>query len=281
MKLAIVLFFGVIASCSGGKEIRTNVGSYDKSYSKVSFLPENNLNEQDNAYNSTGITEDEFNEVLDAIEQIYTPIFQSFGAKLVVNRFWSDTTVNAYAEQSGEFWTISMFGGLARREEITKEGFALVACHEIGHHLGGYPFYTGEWASNEGNSDFYSTASCARMIFSDSSQCSFLPTNTPDEISCGAYGQNKTICQRSLAGGLSLGKLLARLNNEKVPSYSTPDMTVVKKTSDTHPKAQCRVDTYKAGAVCSKEWNNKVIPMTGAEMKQNSCAARPKCWFAK
>ena len=30
-----------------------------------------------------------------------------------------------------------MFGGLAGHETITTDAFALVACHELGHHIGG------------------------------------------------------------------------------------------------------------------------------------------------
>jgi hypothetical protein len=276
-----VLILGLF-SCSSPVEPKTNATIDRQTTNFASFMPENDLDHEDGQfYGQTGISEQEFDEVLDGIEQIYTPIFESFGATLVVNRFYSDKTVNAYAEQAGSRWIVSFFGGLARRPEITKEGFALVACHEIGHHIAGYPFYKGEWASNEGNSDFYSTAACARMIFGDSSPCSFLPEqNEQAQANCAlSYGEDNTICQRSLAGGLSLGKLLAALNNERVPSYSTPDKTIVKTTMDSHPKAQCRVDTYRLGAICTKEWNNSIMPKSSAEMRQNSCAERPKCWF--
>jgi len=267
----------------------------NKKISGARFAPENDLYKQDiffldeeKQYSSTGITEYEFNEVLDAIEEIYTPIFRNFGANLVLERNWRDSTVNAYASQSGKSWKVAFFGGLARRPEITKEGFALVACHEIGHHLGGYPFYDdSRWASDEGNSDFYSTAACARMIFGESSPCSFMQDDyarRAEMYECSFNYQNQsqedlTVCQRSLAGGLSLGKLLAKLGNDREPSYSTPDRTVVSRTQHSHPKAQCRLDTYKAGAVCKSEWNNYVMPRNLQEMRNNSCAERPACWF--
>jgi hypothetical protein len=36
-----------------------------------------------------------------------------------------------------------MFGGLARHELVTDDGFMMVVCHETGHHLGGAPRYNG------------------------------------------------------------------------------------------------------------------------------------------
>ena len=66
---------------------------------KVSFAPENDFYKYDNkdSYAATGISEADFNEVLDNVQSIYTPIFKSFGANLVINRAWNDSTVNAYA----------------------------------------------------------------------------------------------------------------------------------------------------------------------------------------
>jgi len=287
-KLNIVIFvLSCVFSCS---EVNNKLPAENISRGHITatFLPDNNLHKQDkkDSYGQLGIAENEFNEVLDAIEQMYAPIFENHGARLVVNRFWDDSTVNAYAEQEGNNWIISMFGGLARRKEITKEGFALVACHEIGHHVGGYPFYSGQWASNEGNSDFYSAAACARMIFADSSPCSFIDEMIIDVAAknqCSKrffYGEDSTICQRTLAGGLSLGKLLATLGGDKLPRYETPDKTEVRKTQESHPRAQCRLDTYKAGAVCKNVWDNDLIPKSSGDMRRNSCPDRPKCWFA-
>lgn len=151
----------------------------------------------------------------------------------------------------------------------------------MGHHLGGFPFYLGSWASNEGNSDFFSTASCARKMFHENSpltyRWSFMKKKNPKPVECG---QDDLVCRISLAAGLSLGSVLAELNGEKIPSYETPSKDRVTKTSDKHPKAQCRTDTYKMGALCNKHWNDEVIPQTIEDMRLNSCKERPACWFA-
>jgi hypothetical protein len=46
----------------------------------------------------------------------------------------------------------------------------LIICHELGHHVGGFPFVSGTpfggyWAATEGQSDYYSTQVCARTMW--------------------------------------------------------------------------------------------------------------------
>src|SRR6478609_7620445 len=88
------------------------------------FMPENNLAPQV-GFEAGGLTEAQFNAVIDKSIQVYSPIFQQFGANFSVERLWSDETVNAYADQSGNNWQVHMYGGLARRAEVTEDGFAM------------------------------------------------------------------------------------------------------------------------------------------------------------
>ena len=188
-----------------------------------------------------------------------------------------------------------MYGGMARRSEITKDGFALVICHELHHHLSGWPIYAGSWAANEGNSDFGATAGCAEKIFSETDPvptptpeptptpkppCPFVPEADATPCKGFSFGGNATVCQRSIDGSISLGKLLAVLGGTKIPSITTPDKTVVTKTSDKHPNAQCRLDTMYLGVICSQKWNYGIIPQSKVEMAMVSCSTRPRCWYA-
>jgi hypothetical protein len=259
--------------------------------SYASFLPENTYSPK-NYFAAGNVTEQDFEDVLEAIREIYTPIFENFGATLSVEGDYSDDTVNAYANQDGKNWQVRFFGGLAKHPYMTKEGFAMVACHEIGHHIGGYPFYQGQKMSNEGNSDYFAAISCARKMFDPASPIWFIgnglwknkkPNPQPQPSTCSSlFLIDKQVCQMTLDAGLSLGKVLADLNKEKLPSYSTPDKTIVKKTADSHPKAQCRLDSYLAGTMCpNEEWSDSKIPRNSVEMKAVSCDNRPKCWFAK
>ena len=100
----------------------------------------------------------EFNRVIDLVYKHYEPVVSNLGKRLVVERNWSDSTVNAYAYPKGDQMRVAMFGGLARHPEVTKDGFMMVMCHELGHHLGGAPMKS--WASNEGQSDYFAANKC-------------------------------------------------------------------------------------------------------------------------
>src|SRR5436190_24325097 len=81
------------------------------------FMPPNNLHEEELA---GGLTEAQFNGVIDRVVASYGSIVQSFGATLTVDRRWTDNTVNASADQpSPTTWQVHMYGGLARRPEVT------------------------------------------------------------------------------------------------------------------------------------------------------------------
>jgi hypothetical protein len=272
------------------------------SVAKADFLPENDLWKEDGLLRASGLTQDEFNKVIDEAEATYAQVFQGFGAKLKVNRLWTDATVNASAVQTGTTWQVNMYGGLARRPEVTRDGFALVLCHEIGHHLGGYPF-SSSWAANEGQSDYFATLACGRLLWSgqDEENARFaadldaIPKAQCDKVWTTTTDRN--LCYRMMAGGKSLADLLSALGGTKA-SWSTPDKSVVKSTNNAHPAGQCRLDTYAAGALCGKDWDAKVIPAKDLGSKRNTkdgeldavqytcntsegltLGTRPTCWF--
>lgn len=241
------------------------------------FMPDNTLSRYDNI-NQTNIAEVEFNSILDKVENIYKPIFKQFGATFVLERAWDDSTVNAYADQQGNNWIVHMYGGMARRQEMNVAGFALVACHEIGHHLGGFPFYSdSSWAANEGQSDYFANFVCAKKVLGGLPLDSI---NANARAKCDSAWPNqeqRDLCYLGISGGQALGNLLGVLGGTGKPNYDTPDLSVVTKTSDEHPRAQCRLDTYLAASICTaKVWNDGVIPRQDGAV----CENRPKCWFA-
>lgn len=267
------------------------------------FLPENDLWKEDNLFQAVGgINQSQFNQVIDEAEAFYRPLIARLGGRLTINRLWPDSNVNASAVQSGADWIVNMYGGMARRPEITKDGFALVLCHELGHHLGGYPFVAG-WAANEGQSDYFATLSCAREIWRDdiNTNASFRKTigAIPRAACDKAWSdtQNQNLCYRIAEGGNALANLLAALGGTRA-SFNTPDRSVVPATYNNHPAGQCRLDTYLAGAVCSKNWDVNIIPARDLGSRKNSMDAerdsvrqtcnmvegfsigfRPLCWF--
>jgi hypothetical protein len=273
---------------------------------EVSFatiLPPNNLHLQDTILGSN-MTEDEFNEILDQAAQVYAPIIsQTHGARLSINSHWEDSTVNASASQFFGTWHVDMYGGLARRPEVTKDGFALVVCHELGHHLAGYPF-SGSWAANEGQSDYFATLSCARNLWAGELEvnASFRETiaQMPKQLCDDTWAEEaeQNLCYRAMEAGHSLANLLGAMKGSDI-AYENTDESVVDSTSHSHPAAQCRLDTYMAGALCGATFNSEFIPGKGLGRKRNSAEAeaeaaehscvrsaghvvgmRPLCWFS-
>lgn len=273
------------------------------------LAPPNNMHLFDRRKSTANITEQQFNQIVDDVVRLWQPIAQAKGVNLVAEKLWDDSTVNASAFQSGRNWYISMYGGLARRPEITPDGFALVVCHELGHHFAGYAFSSGwAWASNEGQSDYFATQTCARYLWGRDQQTNaawrFRENNLSQvaEQKCLAAWPNNTNaqgwCFRAAAASLSTSTLLSVLGSSPAPTFETPDTRVVSRMNSGHPAAQCRLDTYFAGALCTKNLDINIIPGKGnpkgqmsveaeLEAMKHSCGeqegftlgTRPKCWF--
>lgn len=247
------------------------------------FLPPNDMKIPVGDVNARGIDEAAFNRVLDRVEAYYKPVIAAKGAALVVNRLWENPTVNASAQQTGKTWAINMYGGLARHKAVTPDGFALVACHEIGHHIGGYPKIAdwNKWATNEGGSDYFATLKCLRRVLPPAAAESVDPLAKAACASAWSQAADRRLCESGVMAGVSVSSLLAELGGAKQPSLATPDPSVVERTNDRHPAAQCRLDTYLAGAVCGRSADDELSdtqPISGA-CTADGPGTRPLCWF--
>ncbi len=257
------------------------------------FAPENNLyiSADDKAANT--ITEQRFNAVIDRVEAVYKPIVKAKGGNLVVQRNWTDGTVNAYASRSGTTWNVAMFGGLARHQYVTEDGFMMVVCHELGHHIGGAPKKGGfgsAWASNEGQSDYFATLKCMRAILEKDDNETIVSKMQIDASAaqkCEATYKSSNeiaLCKRLAMGGKSLAMLLGDLGGNSNVNFNTPDQSKVSATNHNHPQAQCRLDTYFNGALCDKALSDEVDQ---ADVTKGVClkrdgfteGTRPLCWY--
>lgn len=244
---------------------------------------------------NANIDEEEFNAVIDKVVAIYEPIISAMGETLKVERNWEDGTVNAFASRRGGTWNVAMFGGLARHEAITSDGFALVVCHELGHHIGGAPKKSSvfsSWASNEGQSDYFATAKCLRRVFraDQQSEAVLAKLDVPETVinTCAEQFSeeiDQLICQRGAMAGMSTAKLFQALRNQTTePSFDTPDSKEVTRTDHNHPATQCRLDTYYQGALCHID---ELADVDQRDETKGVCyrahgdiiGLRPLCWF--
>ncbi len=240
-----------------------------------------------------GITETQFNKVIDDVEKIYSPVVARMGGKMDVARLWKDETVNANATRLGKTWHINMYGGLARHPSITMDGFYLVLCHELGHHIGGAPKvgnFLMKWASNEGQADYFATLKCLRNVFlHDDNQKIVNKLKVPDALASACAkthpgATDQAICIRGGMAGASVAGFFAAARKENEAQFDKPDAKVVSRTNDAHPATQCRLDTYFQGALCEKAFTEDV---SQSDEVQGTChgstgytvGIRPLCWF--
>lgn len=230
--------------------------------SNTNFLPENDLWQEDYLESDeSNIDKELYLKILKAGKKVYDPIAKENREKLKVPNYWTNKKVNGACQR---YWglTIRIYGGLARRPEITPEGLVMVMCHEFGHAYAGEPYLNAHKKySAEGLADYYASNTCARMIFEELKLEDYVFPPTPFmEDSCSSFdGEDKEYCLRILVGSKSMATLLAVLMKQDEPDFRTPDQTVVDETLVSYPEtAQCRMDSYFAGAM------NK---------------PKPACWF--
>lgn len=255
------------------------------------FMPENDMSIPVGSKNANSMTEERFNEIIDKVEAVYAPIIKKERrARLKVNRKWTDDTVNASAQQFWKLWIVNMYGGLARHPAVSDDGFALVVCHELGHHLGGAPKNTLPmgWASNEGQSDYFASLKCFRKVFGDDDNAAIISSMNIDAYAaaqCAAQWGNdsdKALCIRAAMAGKSLATLLG--GGTRSVNFKTPDTSVVDSTNNRHPKGQCRLDTYFQGSLCTVPHTTDVSKSdatvgTCNRSKNDQAGVRPLCWY--
>ena len=255
------------------------------------FLPENDMRIPVGIKEVGGISQAQYNEVMDRLEAIYGPIVQAQGGVLQINRLWDNATVNSSAQRQGNRYILNMYGGLARHPAVTQDGETLVACHEMSHHLGGAPKEGGSWASNEGQADYAADLKCMRRMFSDPDSARFTRMEAADPVAQKACRQTykdpreAALCLRIATAGLSVTALFKALHHEvKDPAFDTPDPSVVDATDDDHPATQCRLDTYFQSALCAEPVSEALAdddPTPGAcTLAQGfQVGMRPLCWY--
>lgn len=239
-----------------------------------------------------GLSQEEFNQVIENAQTVLSSeVKEKLNKKLIIEKNWADGTVDAYATRDDDNnAVIVMNGGLARHPLMTKDGFLLLICHELGHHLGGAPkIPRGNsglrgWSSAEGQADYFATSKCLPLFFRSGVD---IKTFDIDQDS-GDYKTALSKCQdnacaRVVLAGLSVSRVFASLmQGNPTPELNSSDSSKVGKTVYNHPRPQCRLDTYMSGALCDL---GPELPFDSVDIKKGAClkdkGARPGCWFSE
>ena len=83
---------------------------------------------------------------------------------------------------------------------------------------------------------------------------------------------------------MASAKLSAALSGSQAPSFDSHDSSVVTKTYERHPAAQCRLDTYMSGDICKVSDSVDVSdrdPDVGVcrNTADEEYGARSRCWY--
>lgn len=262
------------------------------------LLPHNDLyiGVDEKNHKAGGLNHSQYNNIVDKIAAIYEPIIVSLGKKLEVAKLWSSGEVNAYADQVGDTWKIEMHGGLARHEAITLDSFALVICHEFGHHLAGFPkkIRNGRpsWSSAEGQADYFANTKCLRKYFRTQDNLHIVKKlKIPLKVKLLCQEQfseqiDQLICQRASIAGQQTAVLMGMIMGEtSSPGFASTDKKKVVRNYTRHSKSQCRLDTYFSGSLCqvseNQDFDNEDENINACTIKNGfNTGIRPKCWFA-
>lgn len=238
------------------------------------------------------ISRTEFRRLIDQVKRIYLPIFKQQGMDFRIESSWEDDQANAFAGVRGSEKYVLLYGGYARHPLMTKDAFLSVICHEIGHHLGGFPKKTmGSWSSTEGQADYFSTLKCMKLVLKrDPLNTEAEELDVPVDVRKQCLAQfskldDFQVCLRSAKAAEDHGRVLADLSKKgEVVSLLTPAREKVRTLNLKHPDAQCRVDTKLAGALCNV---SPLEPLDDDDETKGTChfnnfhilGTRPECWF--
>lgn len=253
------------------------LSAFQTSYLPTSEIIPKNVN--------SNMTEQEFVDTINDVAAIYKPIAAKFvtpkpydyNVVLYVTPEWRDNTINAFSDQNNAYWYVWIKGGIGRHPAITTLGLVAITCHEIGHHLGGYPKKDRwPWSSAEAQADYFAAHVCMRKVFTTYSHKFKNKLLKEWKYCSGLNQQDATICNLTLSAAQENANLLAAYWKPKmIPNYDTPDTTTAPYTITGYPNPQCRLDSYRYGAFCFKSWDDYSLNDDSA----NYSCERPSCWF--
>jgi hypothetical protein len=278
--LVFLLLFGLkVFSCPvSPEEMKSLIG---RANLKTLVKSENSLSEND------------FKRLIDRVRKIYDPVFESKGYAVEYLLYWDVSESNAMTSESKDQkkkWFL-FSGGLLRARYMTKDGFLFAACHEIGHHLGGFPKEKELlWSSTEGQADYFANLKCMKeLLRGDPKNAKAFELKLPGNIvrRCKKIypdEESVNICLRSTKAAEDAYKFLQAKESGKDADESLFNrfMLPVSETIMRYPEITCRAETAYRGAICDQQGELSDTDETaGVCHKKNGdrLGMRPACWF--
>lgn len=207
------------------------------------------------------LAENDFSSINQVLINIYRPLIGQIEIKEIYQNFGGAFKVDSALRYPSENrFVITLTGQVASSRFMNQEGYAIVACHEIGHILGGEPrqkSMLSSWSSVEGQADYFATNQCMWQFVKNLKN-----DVTVLEPLCKSHfisQQDILLCSRIMLGIKAMILYFnSSLDSSKHISLLDRDSSKVGQTLQKYPSAQCRVDTWLSGL-----FNQP----------------RPSCWF--
>lgn len=258
----------------------------------ATVFPDNDLHRSDDINRRTDVTRDVFENTLRRVQGVYAPIVSRLGAQLVIEGDWQESDVNGSSNREGNKWLVSMGGGLARVPGMKPDFFMFQVCHELGHHLAGFPFTDFDgivWYSAESEADYFATRVCLKKMFANEQAenariAASAPTTAIERCSqVWKTNDQQNLCARIATLSEEYARFYGKLRGWYKPSLDSPEDFQVYETFYGHAKSQVKLDIYFAGALCDAPWSDSKIPGYRSNINQRNSleaeqeAARYSC----
>ena len=239
------------------------------------------------------MTETQFKKLTKDFEVFFgESVEREYNRELQLYSSWKSNTVNAFAEQDSRSFKITIYGGLARHKSMNEDSVTLTLCHELGHHLGGYPKKSmNKWSSAEGQADYFATMKCGRKIWEkQDNETAIANLSIPSAVKnqceeAFAGKADRALCMRLNMAGRGLALMFQDLESDSLePRFETPSSEITRTMNYMHPYNQCRLDTYFMGSLCHVDKainfddDNETIGACNLKLG-DKLGNRPKCWF--
>ena len=122
------------------------------------------------AYPNALITEQKFYLIPVKIYSLFSPQILSLPYPFVFDFNWRSPFFGAGISNYEHQYKLIILGGTTRIESFSEEAYAALVCHELGHLIGGAPYQTiagAEWASAEGQADYFAASHCLPRYFAE------------------------------------------------------------------------------------------------------------------
>ena len=193
-----------------------------------------------------------YQDIDSIIKNMYQPVFSRKGLSLSIRM--ADGNIGGGVRGAGtrkEGNRIAIVIDDKLQHQVSKAGYALILCHEVGHYVAGTPYRAGG-ISAEGQADYWAMRACLGRIINQI------------EANSGGVGQQlcrgNQVCAKMANAGEEVGQWLNMLTGGRSRvSMLREDRNVVYRTNVMYPSVQCRLQTFK-NAIFNRP--------------------RPRCWYA-